>query len=151
MIGYILAANREVVLIAPQAARQRAPRRSWPLSEKRRLVELTLHQGASVSAIARAHGIHATSLFAWRKLYAVGKLAASTPRAAYERCRSEATLLPVTIAPTDSVAERASALSVPSRRAEILELTFSCGTTLRIESDILDTTMVCALVTQVQR
>ncbi len=139
-------------MVASEAARQRPPHRRWPLSEKRRIVELTLGRGASVSEIARAHGLHAASLSHWRKLYAAGKLAAGVSRATREhRRRSKTTLLPVTIAPADPVAQRASAGSIPSHRAGMVQITFSCGTTLRIESDVLDMTMVCALVAQVQR
>ena len=137
-------------MVASEAAHQKSPHR-WPLSEKRRIVELTLCEGASVSAIARAHGVHATSLSHWRTLYAAGKLTAGVPRAARKGRRSDTTLLPVTIAPAHCVAERASALSLPSHRAAVVQLTFSCGTALRIESDLLDTTMICALVAQVQR
>lgn len=137
-------------MVASEAAHQRPPHRLWPLSEKRRIVELTLCEGASVSAIARAHGVHATSLSHWRTLYAAGTLVAGAPQATRGRRRSDATLLPVTITPTDSVAERTSARSIPSHRAAIVQLTFSCGTALRIESDVFDMSMICALVAQVQ-
>ncbi len=137
-------------MVASEAAHERPPRR-WPLSEKRRIVELTLREGASVSAIARAHGVHTTSLSHWRTLYAAGKLVAGAPRAVRERHRSDATLVPVTIAPAHSVAERATVRSAPPHRVAVVQLTFSCGTAMRIESAVLDMTMVCALVAQVQR
>jgi hypothetical protein len=35
-------------MAAAKAAKQRAPRRHWPLAEKRRIVELTLRAGVSV-------------------------------------------------------------------------------------------------------
>jgi transposase-like protein len=49
-------------MAATPAPKQRAPRRSWPSAEKRRIVELTLREGASLLAIAREHGVHPNSL-----------------------------------------------------------------------------------------
>lgn len=42
-------------------------RRRWNAAEKRRLVAATLEPGASVSAIARAAGIHPGQLYGWRR------------------------------------------------------------------------------------
>src|SRR5271166_4229269 len=47
----------------------RRSRRSWPVSEKRRIVQLTLAPGASVARVARAHGVNANQVFAWRRQY----------------------------------------------------------------------------------
>src|SRR5438128_11145192 len=44
---------------------------------KRRLVEATLVEGASVARVARvarAHGVNANQVFGWRKLYLAGRL-----------------------------------------------------------------------------
>lgn len=59
---------------ASKASNQRGPRRRLPLSEKRRIVELTLREGASVLAIAREHGLSCNSLYQWQVLYRAGKL-----------------------------------------------------------------------------
>ena len=42
-------------------------RRRWSLAEKERLVVASLEPGASVSAIAREAGIHASQLYGWRR------------------------------------------------------------------------------------
>ena len=42
-------------------------RRRWSSAEKERLVASTLEPGASVSAIARGAGIHASQLYGWRR------------------------------------------------------------------------------------
>lgn len=39
------------------------------IAEKRRIVEETLVEGASVARVARAHGVNANQVFYWRKLY----------------------------------------------------------------------------------
>lgn len=44
------------------------------IAEKRRIVEETLIEGASVARIARAHGVNANQLFSWRRLYLSGRL-----------------------------------------------------------------------------
>ena len=49
-------------------------RRYLDLEQKRRIVEETLVEGASVAQIARAHGVNANLVFNWRKLYRVGQL-----------------------------------------------------------------------------
>jgi len=42
-------------------------RRRWSSAEKERLVVASLEPGASVSAIAREAGIHASQLYGWRR------------------------------------------------------------------------------------
>jgi transposase len=42
--------------------------------EKRRIVQESLEPGASVSGVAQRHGIHASQLSEWRKLYREGWL-----------------------------------------------------------------------------
>jgi transposase len=42
-------------------------RRRWSASEKRQLVAASLEPGASVSAVARDAGIHASQLYGWRR------------------------------------------------------------------------------------
>src|SRR2546429_5800711 len=44
------------------------------IAEKRRIVEETLAEGASVARVARAHGINANQVFGWRRLYLAGRL-----------------------------------------------------------------------------
>jgi transposase len=42
-------------------------RRRWTLEEKARIVSETFEMGASVSAVARRHGLTPQQLFAWRR------------------------------------------------------------------------------------
>jgi transposase len=49
--------------------RMKASRRSWPLKEKRRIVEETFRPGASVADVARRHGLNSNQVFNWRKLW----------------------------------------------------------------------------------
>jgi transposase len=51
-----------------------APRQRRSIAEKRRIVEETLVEDASVARVARAHGINANQVFGWRRLYQAGRL-----------------------------------------------------------------------------
>jgi transposase len=52
----------------------RAKKQFRPISQKRRIVEETLVEGASVARVARANGVNANQVFHWRKLYLAGRL-----------------------------------------------------------------------------
>src|SRR5450755_2000217 len=57
-----------------------APRRQMrTVEEKRRIVEETLAEGASVARVARAHGVNANQVFGWRRLYCAGRLGGASP------------------------------------------------------------------------
>jgi len=77
-------------------------RRYRGLEEKRRIVEETLAEGASVALVARAHGVNANLVFNWRKLYEAGRLGGS-----------RAKLLPVKVTPESSLTTPCGA-SLPS-------------------------------------
>ena len=49
-------------------------RRARTKDERRRIVEQTLIDGASVKAVAQLHGIRTNQVFHWRKLYRQGLL-----------------------------------------------------------------------------
>jgi transposase len=66
-------------------------RRYRALEEKRRIVEETLSEGASVALVARTHGVNANLVFTWRKLYQAGRLGSGGAK-----------LLPVKVSPESS-------------------------------------------------
>jgi transposase len=70
----------------------RRKRRSWALEEKRRIVDESLENGASIAEVARRHDPN--QLFTWRRQFGV-ELAAP---------QELASILPVTITP-DATAE----------------------------------------------
>lgn len=69
---------------APGARR----RRYWTRDEKRRIVEESLQQGASIAEVARRHALNANLLFTWRRQMGVGLSVQTEPMP----------ILPVTIA-----------------------------------------------------
>ena len=42
-------------------------RRRWTIDDKARIIEETLEPGASVSVVARRHGLTPQQVFAWRR------------------------------------------------------------------------------------
>jgi transposase len=77
--------------------------------ERRQIVEETLKPGASVSVIARSHGVNANQVFSWRRMYRKGQLETA----------SSAALLPVKISDTVALPERARRKSKSIRRGVI--------------------------------
>ncbi len=114
---------------------ERAPRRRWPIAEKRRIVELTLRPGASVGAIAREHGVHPTSVCHWRARYRCGTLDAHVSQGRRVRARAPVEgFFPVTI-------EAASAVqSARERNREVstVHIALPSGVSVRIETNTLD-------------
>jgi transposase len=64
-------------------------RRSWTRDEKRRIVEESLEEGASIAEVARRHDLNANLLFTWRRKLGVEPSEQNVPMG----------IVPVTIAP----------------------------------------------------
>ncbi|MGB5086215.1 MAG: transposase [Methylocystis silviterrae] len=73
----------------------RRRRRSWSLDEKRRIVDESLADGASIAEVARHYDLNANQLFTWRRQFGVEPV---TPK-------ELAPILPVTIAPDTTAAD----------------------------------------------
>ncbi|KAI3590140.1 Mobile element protein [Cupriavidus sp. U2] len=58
------------ILTEPERRRRRS------VQEKLAIVQETMEPGATVSAVARRHGLNPNQVFAWRKQYQEGSLAA---------------------------------------------------------------------------
>ena len=53
-----------------------ARRRSWPTEAKLRIIEESLEPGATVSSVARRHGVAPNLLYRWRRLSSEGGMMA---------------------------------------------------------------------------
>jgi transposase len=49
----------------------RRQRRSWALDDKRRIVDESLEDGASIAEVARRHDLNTNQLFTWRRQFGV--------------------------------------------------------------------------------
>ena len=88
------------VAVEPDAA-IRPTRRRRSVAEKRRIVEETLVEGASVARVARNHGVNANQVFGWRRLYQRGLLGGNGAGTA---------LVPVTVSDSPAMAEPSPSL-----------------------------------------
>jgi transposase len=78
------------------AVAERRIRRWRSVTEKRRIVELTLEPGASVALVARANGVNANQVFKWRRALERGELV--------EPAAASTALLPVTLSASGETA-----------------------------------------------
>ena len=83
-----------VIAATATVAVKRKKRQHRSSAERLRVVEETLVPGASVALVARAHGVNANQVFAWRKLYLTGKLIDKSSKAITQ---ISPRLLPVTV------------------------------------------------------
>jgi transposase len=92
---------------AAQTTTEKVKRRKRSVAEKRRLVEESFQPGNSVARVARANGVNANQIFAWRKLYQRGLLGGNA---------STAALLPVKVADPqpNAAASQESQLDTPT-------------------------------------
>ena len=95
-------------------------RRRWSATEKQQLVAASLEPGASVSALAREAGIHASQLYGWRR-----RLRTAAP--------------PMSFAP---VADRCAGRY---RRPGTIEIAFASGVQLRITGAVDPATLTAAV------
>ena len=139
-----------------EAPRHAARGRRWPTVEKRRIVELTMRKGASISKIALAHGVHATSLSHWRALYRSGKLTGESPQKHACGSAVSAKFLPVTIAAEPERNTRSpratvrSSLSMQMRARHTVYISLPSGVTLSFETGALDVAFIRALLTELR-
>ena len=87
-----------VIAATATVAVKRKKRQHRSSAERLRVVEETLVPGASVALVARAHGVNANQVFAWRKLYLTGKLIDKSSKAI---AKVSPRLLPVTVSDAD--------------------------------------------------
>jgi len=103
-----------------EATGLRRKRRSWSLDEKRRIVDETLKDAASIAEVARRHDLNANQLFGWRRQFGF------EPDGAKDLAR----ILPVTIMP-DVAAEE----SDPGLRGQ-MEIVLADGDRILVWSDV---------------
>jgi len=95
--------SQQVVIPREKEASIAPQRQRRSIAEKRRIIEETLAEGASVARVARAHGINANQVFGWRRLYLAGRLGAQKPGMRLLPVRvSESKAAPVVVEPVES-------------------------------------------------
>ena len=92
------------------------------IAEKRRIVEETLIEGASVARLARAHGINANQVFGWRRLYLAGRLEERKPAMKLLPVRVSESLpapLPVEHSSADFAKPQPGTIHIELRQAQV--------------------------------
>ncbi len=113
-------------------------RRNFSEADKRRIVEETCREGASVSGVARKYGIGTRLLFSWKK--------ALTPEASPGPTFLPVTLVDGTDQPAGSASVAAPAPIIVERSAPGIEVELIGGRRVRFERDV-DPETVRRLVT----
>jgi len=103
-------------------ARASACVRSWTRDEKRRIVEESLQEGASIAEVARRHELNANLLFTWRRKLGVEPSVRNDP----------IPILPVTIA-----RELATERDCPTRAGQ-MEIVLAEGDRILVWADVED-------------
>jgi transposase len=111
-----------------------ARRRRWSVEAKLRMVAESLRAGASVSLVARRHGLRSNQLFKWRKMAREG---------AFGTFPADSPFVPVRIIGNDAPSSLRS--SVPSRPSaevcsaighSLVEIELANGCRLRVAAEI---------------
>ncbi|MGA8734590.1 MAG: transposase [Terriglobales bacterium] len=107
--------SKSELLVAGQRQRR-------SIAEKRRIVEETLVEGASVARVARVHGINANQVFGWRRLYLGGRLGDRKPAMKLLPVRVSESLpapLPVEHSPADFAKLQPGTIHIELRQAQV--------------------------------
>jgi transposase len=104
---------------------ERRPRRRHPVSEKRRIVELTLQPGASVAHVAQVNGVNANQVFKWRRAFERGELT--------EFSSGATALLPVTMSVPRDVSTREACQEPQPSTSGSIHIEFPGRATISVE------------------
>jgi transposase len=119
-----------VVTLAAKSV-QRKKRQQRSITEKRQIVEETMVAGASVAQVARAHGINANQVFAWRRLHQAGRLVETRSK---RLIANPARLLPVKISEQGSTPAIAATDPAPLHsRSTVAASSTACTGTIHIQ------------------
>jgi transposase len=117
-------------------------RRFRSIAEKRRIVELTLEPGASVALVARAHGVNANQVFAWRRALKRGEL--------MEADAASTALLPVTLAAPAEAEIRGPAAHQQTAASGSIHIEFPGRAMISVESGA-DATLLRAILESLRK
>ena len=130
----------------------RTKRRYRNAEERRRIVEETLVAGTSVAVVARAHGVNANQVFAWRKLYQAGRLGCANAVSTTETSTSGVRLLPVTVSAEVEPRQQTAVAVIPRRNGDhepaagVIEVTLAKAQlriTGQVEAGVLHVLLEC--------
>jgi transposase len=118
-----------VTLAADRVQCKKRQQRS--IAEKRQIVEETMATGASVALVARAHGVNANQVFAWRRLHQAGRLVETRSKRVIA---NPARLLPVKVSEQGAMPAIVAADPAPLHaRPTVAPPSTACSGTIHIQ------------------
>jgi len=118
-------------------------RRRWrTVEEKRRIVEATLVEGASVSQVARLHGVNTNQVFHWRRQYHAGDLSLPVD--------SPTKFLPVVVSDGPESREEIPSEEPVKRSGGVIHVEFPGRALVSIESGV-DAALASAVLERLMR
>jgi transposase len=131
--------TEEVLLPGPVAEILTGPelRRRWTEEQKLRLVAETFRPGASISAVARRHGVHSSVLFRWRRRFTEPAPAGETALVPVAPRRPD--LVPVRVvadAPEPASSPPPASAPVPAGAAGLIEIELARGQRVRVDRHV---------------
>jgi transposase len=115
---------------------ERPRRRSWSAAEKQRIIEESLHPGASVSIVARRHDINANQLFTWRRLARSGELISCGASPGFVPALMTAAA-PGSVQPAaEEIADAGSGSSAPAAATGRMEIVLASGCRVIVDEGV---------------
>jgi transposase len=110
-------------------------RRRWSDTDKQQILQETLVPGATVTAVAKRHGIGTGQIYTWRRQALAGAVGGFMPVTVSEEIRPDASPEPALPAPR----------SAPSPRRGVIEIVLANGIRLRVGNDVDGAALRCVL------
>jgi transposase len=110
-------------------------RRRWSDTDKQEILQETLVPGATVTAVAKRHGIGTGQIYTWRRQALAGAVGGFMPVTVSEEIRPDASPEPALPAPR----------SAPSPRRGVIEIVLANGIRLRVGNDVDGAALRCVL------
>jgi transposase len=98
-------------------------RRRWSDADKQRMLQETLAPGATVTAVAKRHGVGTGQIYTWRRQALAGAVGGFVPVMIGESSGTPEFALP-------------EPRSIPSQRGSLVEIKLPSGIRLRVDSNV---------------
>jgi transposase len=103
-------------------------RRRWSDADKQRMLQETLAPGATVTAVAKRHGVGTGQIYTWRRQALAGAVGGFVPVMIGESSGTPDGLPPECALPEPR--------SIPSQRGSLVEIKLPSGIRLRVDSTV---------------
>jgi transposase len=113
-------------------------RRRWSDADKQRMLQETLAPGATVTAVAKRHGVGTGQIYTWRRQALAGAVGGFVPVMIGESSGTPDGSPPESALPGPK--------PIPSPRRSLVEIKLPSGIRLRVDSDVDGAALRCIVV-----